>query len=146
MANWTYNAKQDLIEYDSICQSLHNIPEQIRELEEQITSLKSVRYDMTPVQGGLSGQESRLIDYIDRKERLKINYAIARSKQERIKRGMDALDDRERRVVELLTIHKAAGNLLRLCHEFGYEQAQIYRIQNQALKKFTLAMFGIVDI
>ena len=146
MANWTYNAKQDLIEYDSICQSLHNIPEQIRELEEQITSLKSVRYDKTPVQGGLSGQESRLIDYIDRKERLKINYAVARSKQERIKRGMDALDDRERRVVELLTIRKAAGNLDRLCREYSYEKSQIYNIQTRALKKFTLAMFGVVDL
>lgn len=146
MANWIYNAKQDLIEYESLCQAMHNIPEQIEELENQIMSLKSVQYDKTPVQGGISGQESRLIDYVDRKARLKINYEIAKAKQERITRGLDALSDKERRVVELLTMHKGVGNLSRLCMEMGYEKSQVYNIQSVALKKFTLAMFGVVDL
>lgn len=146
MANWIYNAKQDLIEYPSLLQALENIPNQIKELEEQITSLRGTQYDKTPVQGGMSGTESRLIDYIDRKERLKINLQVVAERTNRIGRGLSKLNDKERRVIDRLVINKTYRNIDRLCEELGYEKAQIYRIQEGALKKFTLSMFGVVDL
>ena len=146
MANWIYNAKQDLIEYPSLLQALDNIPEQIAELDTQITSLRGTQYDKTPVQGGMSGNESRLIDYIDRKERLKINFVVASERVARIGKGLSALNDKEQKVIDRLIIHKAYRNIDRICEELGYEKTQIYRIQEAALKKFTLAMFGVVDL
>ena len=146
MANWIYNAKQDLIEYQSLLQALENIPDQIKELETQITGLKGVQYDKTPVQGGMSRNESRIIDYIDRKERLKINLLITESKVKRIKKGMQALNPKEKSIIDGMIINKGYGHLDRLCDELGYEKSAIYNMLNAGLAKFTLAMYGIKDI
>ena len=144
MANWIWNAKQDLIEYQSVKDSLDNIPEQIAELEAQITSLKGTNYDKTPVQGGMSGGESRILDYIDRKERLKINLEIATAKVNRIDRGLEGFTEREYRVLELAFLRGQSEESI--CSAMGYEGRNIRYIKSAALKKFTLSMFGIADI
>lgn len=144
MANWIFNAKQDLKEYASLKECLENIPEQVSEMESRIISLKAVQYDKTPVQGGMSGHESRLIDFIDKKERLLLNYEIAKAKVARIERGLSVLNDRERFVIEKDFFE--GWRIESICVALNYEERTIYNIKNTALKKFTLAMFGVLDI
>lgn len=146
MANWQQNAINDLREYPALEQSLQNIPEEIRQLEGRVLSLKSVGYDKTPVMGGGSGREEALIEYIDRKERLRINLEIARQKVERIDRGLGALDQRERLVLQRFYVRREYGYLDRLCEELGYERTHVYRLKDQALMKFTLSMFGVLNL
>lgn len=146
MANWQRNAITDLREYEQVQQSLINIPQEIGTLEMAMTALRGVNFDKTPVEGGTSGYESRLIDNIDRRERLKINLEIARAKVQRIGRGLAALSENEALVLHRFYIQREHGYMDRLCNELGYEKSQIYRIKEAALHKFTLAMFGIVDL
>ena len=146
MANWKYNAIQDLREYPSIKDSLISIPEEIKAIEIDLQMVKGTSYDKTPVSGGASGREDRLIDYIDRKGRLQENYKAAELRVKRIERGLETLSANERAVLERFFISREAGYMDRLQHDLGYEQRNIYKIKDAALKKFTLSMFGVVDL
>ena len=143
MANWIYNAKQDLREYEAVKNSLSAIPKQIAELNSQITTLKAVTYDKTPVQGGSSGREERLMDYIDRKARLEKNKVIAASKVKRIESGLEQLSDLEYRVLDYRYIK--GMSVRAVCSALGYEESRVHELKRLALRKFTLAMYGITD-
>ena len=146
MADWEKNAVKDLREYGCIKESLINIPAEIHELETAARTVKSVTYDKTPVEGGTSGREDALINNIDRRGRLAENLEVAKSKVARIERGLAVLSERERRVLDGFFMRREYGYLERLKLDLGYEDRQVYRIKDEALKKFTLAMFGIVDL
>lgn len=146
MANWQYHAIRDLQDLDSLQEALINLPDQINELKMRATSIRSARMDREAVQGGTSGYEEMLIDSIDRRERLKINYAIILKKTERIEKGLAALSVCEREVLNGMYIHRTPNYLNRLCTSLGYSDRNIYKIKDVALRKFTLSMFGITDM
>lgn len=146
MADWEKHSIDDLREYGALKESLGTLPEEIRALEEDMQLVKGTRYDKTPVEGGASGYEERLINYIDRKGRLEQNLDLARAKVERIERGLSVLTENERLVLTRFYIQREARYLDRLCGELGYEKTAVYGLKNRALKRFTLAMYGVVDI
>ena len=146
MADWEKHSIDDLREYGALKESLGTLPEEIRALEEDMQLVKGTRYDKTPVEGGAYGYEERLINYIDRKGRLEQNLGLAQARVERIERGLSVLTDNERLVLTRFYIRREPRYLDRLCGELGYEQAQVYRIKGTALRKFTLAMYGVRDI
>lgn len=145
MADWEKNAVKDLREYGCVKESLVNIPAEIHELETALHTIKSVTYDKTPVAGGTSGREDALINNIDRRGRLAENLEVAKSKVARIERGLAVLSDRERRVLDGFFMRRSYGHVERLADELGYEERNIYKIKDEALLKFTLAMFGVRD-
>ena len=98
------------------------------------------------MEGGASGYEERLINYIDRKGRLEQNLGMAQARVERIERGLSVLTENERLVLTRFYIRREPRYLDRLCGELGYEMRTIYRLKDSALKKFTLAMYGVKDI
>ena len=146
MANWQYNAMQDLREYQAVKESLVSIPEELKALEIDMQLVRGTSYDKSPVQGGASGREDRLIDYIDRKGRLAENLRAATVRVRRIERGLAGLTDNERLVLHRFFVSREHGHVDRLCEELGYEERTIYRIKDSALKKFTLSMFGVIDL
>lgn len=146
MADWEKHSIDDLREYGALKESLGTLPEEIRALEEDMQLVKGTRYDKTPVEGGASGYEERLINYIDRKGRLEQNLGLAQARVERIERGLSVLTDNERLVLTRFYIHREPRYLDRLCGELGYEMRNIYKIKDAALRKFTLAMYGVRDI
>ena len=146
MANWQYNAMQDLREYMAIKDSLVSIPEELKALEIDMQLVRGTSYDKSPVQGGASGREDRLIDYIDKKGRLAENLRAATVRVRRIERGLAGLTDNERLVLHRFFISREHGHVDRLCEELGYEKTAVYNIKDAALKKFTLSMFGVIDL
>lgn len=146
MADWEKHSIEDLREYRAVKESLGTLPDEIRALEEDMQLVKGTRYDKTPVEGGASGYEERLINYIDRKGRLEQNLGLAQAKVERIERGLSVLTENERLVLTRFYIHREPRYLDRLCGELGYEKTAVYGLKNRALKQFTLAMYGVVDI
>lgn len=146
MADWEKHSIEDLREYRAVKESLGTLPEEIRSLEEDMQLVKGTRYDKTPVEGGASGYEERLINYIDRKGRLEQNLGLAQARVERIERGLSVLTENERLVLTRFYIHREPRYLDRLCGELGYEKTAVYGLKNRALKRFTLAMYGVVDI
>ena len=136
----------DLREYKAQLTSIQNLKDAIAECQAGIDQLHSTQYDKTPVMGGESGYEERILTNMDKIQRLNGNLSIARSKAARVDRGMAALDDEERIVLERMYVNSEREATRRLCEDLNCEIAQVYRIRRRALNRFTRAMYGILDI
>lgn len=142
---WTECAIADLRKYAGMQESLMNIPEKIRALEIRYVSVKGASSDSTPVQGGGSHMEDAMLDNIVERQRLKILYQADLRLVKIIDRGLKSLSDEEKMVLDLFYINRTKHYLDELSKRLGYEQAQIYRIKNNALYKFTINMYGITE-
>lgn len=140
--DWQTVALCDLREYRKKKTGLENLCETIEYLEEEAVALKGVSRE-TAVQGGQSHYEERLINNIVEREHLEQNRRQLEWQIKRIERGLNALDERERTVLDYFYIDRPTCYLDRLCDELNAEKSTIYRIKDDALYGFTLAMYGM---
>lgn len=61
---------------------------------------------------------------------------------ETVERGLSALNEEQRQVLELLYIDPRPNRLAALCAAQQREQSTIYRRRDTALERFTAALFG----
>ena len=59
--------------------------------------------------------------------------------------GLSVLGEDERFVLDLLFMHPAKGNIERLCEQLWVEKATVYRRRDEALRRFTIALYGTVE-
>jgi DNA-directed RNA polymerase specialized sigma subunit len=142
---WTECAITDLRKYAGMKESLKNIPEKIRVLEIRFQSVKGASSDSTPVQGGGSHMEDAMLDNIVERERLKILYQADSRMVKLVEKGLQSLSEEEKTVLDLFYINRSKNYLDELSKRLGYEQAQIYRLKGNALYKFTVTMYGILE-
>ena len=143
--NWKNEAINDLTTYKGRKQAAENIKERIKILGEQFVSLKSV----TPnekVMGGKSRREEKILDNISERQRLEMNLSIVESFIQLTEKGLSFLDKREKDVLEGFYFEQTDNHINTLCRRFNFEKSTLYRIKDEALRKFTIAMYGAVDI
>jgi ArpU family phage transcriptional regulator len=143
--NWKQEAANDLITYTRKKDSLENMRQQMGALKSQFISISGAATDKQPVMGGASQLEDRQLDNIVKRQRLNLTYQATKRIVDIIERGIAGLTEQERKVIERFYIYRTKDYIERLMSETGYEQAQIYRIKNDAIYKFTLFMYGITD-
>ena len=143
--NWKKEAVNDLKSYPQRKKSLANIKDRIRILEEQFTSLSGISTD-TPVKGGMSRQEEKMLNNISEREKLSANSKIAEGLVKLTEKGLEVLEARERQVLEGFYFEQSGNNVERLCEKFHLEKTRLYEIKDEALRKFTIAMYGTVEI
>ena len=143
--NWKKEAANDLKSYPQRKKSLTNIRERINFLEEQFVSLKGISTD-TPVMGGMSRQEEKMLNNISERECLEFSLKITERLVELTEKGLEVLEKRERQILEGFFFEKTDNNVERLCEKFYLEKTRLYEIKDIALRKFTIAMYGTVEI
>ena len=141
--DWQSLALCDLREYRKKQAGLENLAETIDMLDEQAVSIRGA-INATSVQGGRTNRyEERLINSIAERERLEDNRLMLERQLDRIERGLDALGERERMVLDYFYIDRPEGYIDRLCEELSAEKSTVYRIKDDALYGFTMAMYGV---
>ena len=143
--NWKAEAIKDLKSYPQRKESIENIKERIKILDEQFTSLKGISVG-EPVMGGFSRQEEKMLDNISERERLGFSLKVAEALVELTEKGLDVLDKKERAVIEGFYINRQDNHVDVLCERLHFEKTRLYEIKDNALRKFTMAMYGTVDI
>ncbi len=143
---WKNEAMDKLRRYDVMRQALRNIPAEIERLEEAACALQGVTTDKTPVKGGGSRREEALINNLMERQELEIALEQVKRWLCVTDRGLLALKEDERLILQRLYLYPEKGAVDRLCHELGVEQSTIYRKRDQALERFTLAMYGFGEI
>ena len=147
MVNWEKVAIDDLRKYEKMRRSLVSIREKQAALDLQSGVIRSSFRDSEPVSGsGSSGAEDRLISNIVERERLDGNYHAVEKLVAQIDAALAMLDDQERLVLERFYINRCPGYVDRLREELGYEQRQVYRLKDEALRQFAIAMYGIREL
>lgn len=145
MVDWKKCAIDDLRKYRQLQLGAVNLSSEIRELQADITSAKSAG-GSSPVRGGGSKQEDRIINNIVKREKLKANLKIVRHQLEIIERGLRGVTDNECTILTAFYIDPPSKPVELLKDKLHLEQSQIYRLKDIALYKFTVSMYGIVDL
>jgi hypothetical protein len=141
--DWKKEAINDLMTYERKKESLTNIKLQIQAINMQLTAVRGALADTGSARGGDSHYEDRLLNGIVKRDRLKLTYRATKQLVTLIEKGLAGLDERDRLVLDMFYIHRAKGNVERLMEQLGYERSRIYEVKDEAVNKFTAAMYGI---
>ena len=145
--NWCIFAIQRLRDYESRKEAVDNLTEQIKVLEDNFTAIRSATTDSTPVQGGNENKrEQMLIHNIATREELQNNLEIAKHEIAITEKGLAALTETEKKILERFYINRSKGYVERLCDELFISKTELYRQKEDALKRFTMVCYGIVEL
>ena len=141
--NWKREAIDKLKNYEAHREALENIPKEIKRLESAYAGIRSATTDGTPVSGGGNTREDSMLSNIVHRDELKRRLKEARLWV--VDKALAVLDDEERLVLDRFYIHRAKGNVGELCERLNVEQATVYRKRDSALRRFTIALYGVTE-
>ena len=143
--NWKREAIDKLKNYEAHREALENIPKEIKRLESAYAGIRSATTDGTPVSGGGNTREDSMLSNIVHRDELKRRLKEARLWVVQVDKALAVLDDEERLVLDRFYIHRAKGNVGELCERLNVEQATVYRKRDSALRRFTIALYGVTE-
>ena len=141
--NWKEEATEKLRKYDAMHLAVKNLPEEMKRLEQAACAIRSARTDGTPVKGGTNRREDMLLNNLVCREELAQALNQAKLWVSTTDRAFGALSPEEKLVLYRLYMYPERNALDRLCQELDLEQSSIYRKRDQALRRFTTALYGI---
>ena len=143
--NWTKNAQDDLENYKYKKASIDNLQIRIAEIEASMDGLKSQDMTIERIQGGEHGDA--LLSLIDEKTRLENNLKSVLDFINGIERGMKSLTVEETTVLEAAYINgRQSGRYVEaVCEQINYCDRKVDNIRREALRKFTMARYGVSD-
>lgn len=143
--NWKTEAIEKLRRYDIMRQAMRNIPEEIERLKAEASALRSASAGNLRVRTSGGRHEDARINNIVQRQELERTLQHVRQWLNVTDRGLLALDSDERMILQRLYLYPQKGAIEWLCHELGLEQSSVYRKRDQALHRFTAAIYGFLE-
>ena len=143
--NWKNEAVEKLRRYDAMRQALRNIPEELQRLRAEAVLLRSASADSLLVRGSGGKQEDARINNIVEQQELEQTLKQVQQWLAVTERGLLSLDEDQRQILQRLYLYPQRGAMERLCTELGLEQSSVYRKRDQALHRFTTAIYGFPE-
>jgi hypothetical protein len=137
---WKSLAIDELTIYPAKKEAMTTIPERLRELESAFVSIGSPSADKVAVQGG--GGNDKALNNIVQRESLFQKYTEVVAFTARVERGLAVLTDEENEILSRCYIHPERGAVERIANARGLDKSTVYRMRDDALRKFTIAMYG----
>ncbi len=144
--NCTQEAVDKLRDYAARKQSLVSIPEEIKTLEEASVAIRSATADGTPVQGGGSGRENALLNNIVKRQELEKALVNAKAWVRIVDNALGVLSPEEKEILQRMYIDRQRGAAMDLAAEMGIDTKTVYKRKDAALRRFTLALYGVTEI
>ena len=143
--NWQKEAINDLRCHEKRKAALESLADEIRELRSRTYGSSSPAADAVPVQGGSSTAEERWVAAIDELERKKEVYRLTKRRVDAVERGLAALDEQQREILETFFINRVKGGADYLAEKLHLERTRVYELRESAIRDFTMARYGVVD-
>lgn len=143
--NWRHEAIDKLKNYEARKEALGSIPQEIKRLELIYTGIRSAVADGTPVSESSNTREDATLSNIVHRDELKRRLKEARLWVSQVEKALAVLDDEERLVLYKFYIHPAKGSVDALCERLHIERSTVYRKRDNALRRFTLALYGATE-
>lgn len=144
--NWQKISIDRLRDYETRERALLLIPEQLEALNMSFAAVRAARTDGTPVKEGGNKREDALINNIVMRQELERNLEIVEAEKAITDKGLAVLTEEEKTVLYKFYINRPRRHVEELCETLCYEKTRIYEMKEVALRKFTLACYGIVDL
>ena len=143
--NWKVEAKEKLRRYSAMQHALINIPQEIERLKLEAQSIRSSRTGGTPVIGGGSGREEAMLNNIVHRQELEWTLQQVQLWKQVTDQALSVLDEADQLILRRLYIYPTKGSLAALCKELSCGKSSIYRRRDDALYKFTIALYGATE-
>lgn len=142
---WKDEAMEKLRRYDAMGMAQQNIAREIDRLKEQAVAIRRADPEATPVRSSGGRYDEELMNNIVKRQELAWTLKQVKLWLANTERGLLALNEEERLILQRLFLYPEKGALERLCMELGMEQSTVYRKRDQALERFTIALYGFTD-
>jgi hypothetical protein len=146
MMNWKKESENELRDYGQKQNALSNIPQLLDQIEYELSILNARKTRTESIGGRTYKLDDLLIENIIKKHELERNLLLTKQRVELIEHGLLSIPEDERRILELFYIDRPYDYIQILGEEFGYEKSSLYNKKDRALRRFTLAMYGISNI
>lgn len=143
--DWKREAENDLRCHEKRKAALESLADEIRELRSRTYGSSAPAADAVPVQGGTSTAEGRWIAAIDELERKKEAYRITKRRVDAVERGLAALDEQQRVVLNVFFVNRIHGGADILADQLHLERSRVYELRENALRDFTMARYGVLE-
>ena len=146
--DWKAMAIEDLKAYDARRQALETLSRRITEIDAALSSIRSSG-NMSAVrvkESGSGSKEDVLIDRVARKDELLRELERTKAWVGFVGRALSVLSEDEQLILGRFYVNPAKGNADRLCEELAVEKTALYKRKDAALRKFTLARYGCMEI
>ena len=143
--DWRSEAIQKLKEYSAKKVSIENLTGEIRELQYRRRSIKSPSADGAPVAGGTNVREDMLLSTIVLQKELEENLRIVTRWVRKVEKALNELTDEEKTILSRFYIYAEKGAAERLSSDLGIDIKTVYWRKIQAIRKFTLALYGCLE-
>lgn len=140
--NWKEEAKEKLRRYSMMKAATISIPEELERLEMDIQSVRGVRTDGIHVKSSGGDLEDVMLGNIVLRQELSRNLKQSQIWVTVTVRALGVLTEEERSILHRLYIYPERGGLERLRNELGCRNSTVYRKRDNALRKFTIALYG----
>lgn len=144
--NWKEEAKEKLRRYDMMRSATINIPEELTRLQADSQSIRGLRTDGIHVKSSGGDPEDAMLSNIVLREELSMRLKQAQIWVAVTDRALGVLTEEERSILHRLYIYPEKGGLERLRMELGIRNSTIYRKRDNALRKFTIALYGAEEV
>ncbi|MFL8952522.1 DUF1492 domain-containing protein [Helcococcus kunzii] len=145
--NWKDVAIGDLLSLNSLKVARNNLQYEIDAIETNLYNIKAIDYDRDIVDGGDQFKsEDVKLDNIVKKEKLKARLNQINTEIEMIDKGMNCLDEIEKKVLDYFYISRPYNHIRLLMDELHYEKSQVYRLKDEALSNYTAIRYGNINL
>lgn len=135
----------ELRDYLARKEALEHLRERQAALRLQLEGIRASKSDTTPVMGGGSRVEDGMISRMEELQRLELNYRAAAQLVSLTERGLESLTETQRLVLERFYIYRTANHVEDLMERLHVERSRVYEIKEEALRQFTIRMYGLTD-
>lgn len=139
--NWKKEAVNLLKDFPAKQEALTNISKRYEMLDfETKNSCEKI-----PLKGSLSDEQEYLFNSMAEKKLLKNNLTLVQQEVDLVNNALSSLSEPERRILEGFYIKESKFGKDDLMDEFCVERSRLYELKEQALRKFTLTMYGFLE-
>ncbi len=136
-------AIEQLREYNLMVASVSTMQEQLEALKLEKYNIKAQVITREPKGGGTSEPDDNIANNIF-KRRVLINSIVATNKKINcIDKSLTILENDEQKVLKRMFIIGSHNAIDDLSEELNLSKSQIYRIKEQAIRRFARAMYGV---
>lgn len=141
--DWKKIIKDEIAEYQENLISRQQLKERIQICKDEKTSIKSAKGEAVATRGGTNRHDDRIIKLIVEEDAARAQLSIINARIKLVEAGLSRLEEDERDILLTMSIAKYGdGSVSRLCEKYKMERATLYRVWEQASKKYKGVQFG----
>lgn len=139
---WKQEAIEKLRQYEAKKLSLKTIPKEIKRLELSMQSIRSATSDGSPAKGGGNGREDMYLSNIVHREELERSLEQAEIWVSLTEAALELLSEEERLLLDRFYIRPEKCAADRLAGDLRIDVKTVYKRKDEALRKFTISLYG----